>query len=211
MPPDLSSAILAHIELSASALGVAAALALPLGIYASYAGALRGAIVGLAGVGRTLPSLAVLAFMLPFLGVGFTPAVVALTLLAIPPVVIATDIGLRGVSTAAIDAARGMGMSELQLFVRVKWPLALPTILDGIRIAAIEVIASATLATFIGAGGLGDIIVRGLQTNDATLLYYGAVTVALLALCVEAFGFICTSKLSSRAKRTAGTWSRGTA
>ena len=190
MPADLPSAILAHLELSAWALGIAAALALPLGVYASYSGALRGAIVGLAGVGRTLPSLAVLAFMLPFLGVGFVPAVVALTLLAIPPIVIATDIGLRGVSAAAIDAARGMGMSELQTFARIRWPLALPTILDGLRIAAIEVIASATLATFIGAGGLGDIIVRGLQTDDASLLYYGAITVALLALCVEVFGVL---------------------
>jgi osmoprotectant transport system permease protein len=194
LPADLPTSIRAHVELAGTALVAGAAIALPLGIYAAYAGALRGLILGAAALGRTLPSLAVLAFMLPFLGVGFAPAIIALTLLAIPPITINTDLGLRGVPASALDAARGMGMSELQIFSRVRWPLALPSILDGIRIAAIEVIASATLATFIGAGGLGDIIVRGLQTNDSTLLYYGAASVALLALAVEAIGVALTLK-----------------
>ena len=117
-------------------------------------------------IGRTLPSLAVLMLLLPWLGVGATPAIVALALLAIPPIVISVDLGIRGVPLAALDAATGMGMTPLQRFARVVVPLALPVSFAGLRTAATETIASATLATFIGAGGLGDEIVRGLQTDD---------------------------------------------
>jgi osmoprotectant transport system permease protein len=188
IPPDLFSDIRTHLELAGAALGAAAAIALPLGIFAANAGALRGPILAVVAIGRTLPSLAVLAFVLPVLGVGFLPAVVALTLLAIPPIAINVDVGLRGVSPAAIDAARGMGMTPRQIFARVSWPLALPIVVAGVRTSAIEVIASATLATFVGAGGLGDEIVRGLQTNDNAMLYAGAAAVAALALGVEFLG-----------------------
>src|SRR5581483_1596688 len=147
LPTDLAVGIRVHLELAGTALATAAAIGLPLGIWAAYSRIFRGPILGFAAIGRTLPSLAVLTFILPFLGVGFTPAVVALTVLAIPPIAIGTDTGLRGVAASAIDAARGMGMQESQIFLRVRWPLALPSIIYGIRIAAIEVIASATLAT----------------------------------------------------------------
>jgi len=177
-----------HLELAGAALLAGALIAIPLGVLAGYAGAARGAIVGIAAVGRTLPSLAVLTFVLPFLGVGFWPAIVALTLLAIPPIVINTDLGLRGVDPAALDAARGMGMTRRQTFGRVAWPLAMPSVATGLRTAAIEVVASATLATFVGAGGLGVEIVRGLQTGDDRVLYQGAIAVALLALAVELLG-----------------------
>jgi osmoprotectant transport system permease protein len=173
------------VELAAAALAAALVIGLPLGVCAAYLGPARGALLALAGVGRTLPSIAVLAFVLPFLGVGFAPAIVALMILAIPPIVINTDLGLRGVDPAALDAARGMGMTAGQRFFRVAWPLALPVVFTGVRTAAVEVIASATLATFIGAGGLGDEIVRGLQTADNTLLLAGAGGVAAIALTAE--------------------------
>jgi osmoprotectant transport system permease protein len=118
--------------------------------------------------------------------VGAPPAVAALTLLALPPVVIATDLGMRGVPAPALEAALGLGMTGLQRFVRVVIPLALPIWVTGIRTAATETIASATLATFIGAGGLGDDIVRGLQTGDPRLLFAGALAVAMLALLADA-------------------------
>jgi osmoprotectant transport system permease protein len=175
-----------HLELTAAALAIAAALALPLGIVTAYAGRARGPILAVAAVGRTIPSLAVLTFVLPFLGVGFTPAIVALTLLALAPMVINTDLGLRGVAPASIDAARGMGMTGVQVFARVAWPLALPTIFTGVRTAAIEVVASATLATFIGAGGLGDVITEGLQGGRGDLILEGAIAAAILALAIEA-------------------------
>ncbi len=193
--PALLVDVRIHLELAGAALAAGAAVAVPLGIVAAYAGAARGAIVGLAAVGRTLPSLAVLTFMVPFLGVGFWPAVIALTLLAIPPIVINTDLGLRAVDPAALDAARGMGMTDRQAFARVAWPLALPGVVTGLRTAAIEVVASATLATFVGAGGLGDRIVNGMQTGNNAVLYVGAIAVAILALAVELLGGILSKRI----------------
>jgi osmoprotectant transport system permease protein len=182
---DLGAHTAQHVSLAATALALALAAGLPLGVLAGEVGRARGAALVLAGVGRTVPSLAVLMLLLPWLGVGVTPAVVALALLAIPPIVIAVDLGIRGVPPAALDAAAGMGMTPLQRFARVVVPLALPVSFAGARTAATETIASATLATFIGAGGLGDDIVRGLQTDDVAFLLAGAVAVALLALGVD--------------------------
>jgi osmoprotectant transport system permease protein len=174
-----------HVTLALVALALALALGVPLGIAAATVAPVRSPALALAGIGRTLPSLAVLMLLLPFLGVGAAPAIVALALLAIPPIVIAVDVGIRGVPAAMLDAAAGMGMKPIESFIRVVVPLALPVSFAGVRTAATETIASATLATFIGAGGLGDDIVRGMQTDDATLLFAGALTVAILALSVE--------------------------
>lgn len=179
---DFTAHVAEHLVLALSALALALAAGLPLGILAAESGALRGGVLALAGIGRTLPSLAVLMLLLPWLGVGATPAIIALALLAIPPIVISVDVGIRGVPIAALDAAAGMGMTPLQRFARVVVPFALPVSFAGLRTAATETIASATLATFIGAGGLGDEIVRGLQTDDPTLLFTAAVVVAALAL-----------------------------
>ncbi|HVR47405.1 MAG TPA: ABC transporter permease [Candidatus Binatia bacterium] len=180
--PQLWAHVAQHLSLSSAALALALFAGLPLGVLAAESAGLRGGVLALAGVGRTLPSLAVLMLLLPWLGVGVAPAVVALALLAIPPIVISVDVAIRGVPAAALDAAAGMGMTPLQRFARVVVPLALPVSLAGLRTAATETIASATLATFIGAGGLGDDIVRGLQTDDAPLLFTAAAVVAALAL-----------------------------
>jgi osmoprotectant transport system permease protein len=180
--PDFSAHVVEHLALSLSALALALSAGLPLGVLAAELPPLRGVVLALAGIGRTIPSLAVLTLLLPWLGVGTTPAIVALALLAIPPIVIGVDVGIRGVPNAALDAATGMGMTSLQRFARVVVPFALPVSFAGLRTAATETIASATLATFIGAGGLGDEIVRGLQTDDLTLLGAGAAAVAILAL-----------------------------
>jgi osmoprotectant transport system permease protein len=124
--------------------------------------------------------------MLPILGIGFAPALAALVLLAIPPIAINTDIGMRTVGAAVQDAARGLGMSEQQIRRRIDWPLALPVVIAGVRTATVEVIASATLAAFIGGGGLGEFIVNGLAANDLTELLEGALGVAALAVAAEA-------------------------
>ncbi|HEY4432800.1 MAG TPA: ABC transporter permease subunit, partial [Candidatus Cybelea sp.] len=115
---DLAAHVGEHLQLALSALGLALAAGLPLGVLAAQASWLRGTVLSLAGVGRTLPSLAVLMLLLPWLGVGTTPAIVALALLAIPPIVISVDLGIRGVSAAALDAATGMGMTSVQRFGR---------------------------------------------------------------------------------------------
>lgn len=184
--PDFTAHIVQHLALAFAALALALAAGLPLGLLAAESPALRSAVLATAGVGRTLPSLAVLMLLLPFLGVGVTPAIVALALLAIPPIVIGVDLGIRGVPVAALDAAAGMGMTRVQRFARVVVPFALPVSFAGLRTATTETIASATLATFIGAGGLGDEIVRGLQTDDPSLLFAGAAAVAALALGADA-------------------------
>lgn len=182
---DLATHAGQHAALAACALAIALAVGVPCGIAAATVGWLRSPALALAGIGRTLPSLAVLTLLLPLMGVGAAPAIVALAILATPPVVIGVDVGIRGVPRAPLDAAAGLGMTPLQSFARVVVPMALPVAFAGMRTAATETIASATLATFIGGGGLGDEIVRGLQTGDVPLLIAGALTVAALALAVE--------------------------
>jgi osmoprotectant transport system permease protein len=181
---DLWLAIRQHASLSAGALLVAALTCIPLGIWTSRARA-GGSVVSVVTAARVVPSLAVLTFMLPIYGVGFRSALVALILLACPPILINTDVALRGIDPAIREAALGMGMRRSQLLARVEYPLALPVVIAGLRTSTVEVIASATLAAFIGAGGLGTFILDGLANNDMRQLLLGGVTVALLALCAE--------------------------
>jgi osmoprotectant transport system permease protein len=196
---DLAAHAAVHLGLAGSAMVLALAVGLPTGALAGTVGSFRSLALGLASIGRTLPSLAVLMLLLPIFGVGATPAIVALALLAIPPIVIAVDLGIRSVPAGVLDAAAGMGMTARGRFFRVIAPLAMPVSFSGVRTAATETIASATLATFIGAGGLGDEIVRGLQTNDPTVLLAGAATVALLALAVELLLGAAARALEARA------------
>jgi len=183
--PDFWQHVLTYLELAATALAAGAAAGVPLGVLASHRSFARSPVLIAANIGRVIPSLAVLTFMLPLFGIGFTPAVAALALLAIPPIVINTDLAFRAVPAAAIDAARGLGMSDRQVFTRVEWPLAFPVLFAGVRTAAIEVIASAVLAAFIGAGGLGEYITTGLQANEPRLLFLGAGSIAAIALATE--------------------------
>jgi osmoprotectant transport system permease protein len=182
---DLAIHVRDHLALAASALAAALLLGVPLGSAIAGSARLRAPSLGAIYIVRVVPSLAVLAIMLPLVGIGFWPALVALTLLAIPPIVLSTDIGLRGVPESVRDAARGLGMTRNQAGARVAWPLALPVVFSGIRTAAVEVVASATLAAFIGGGGLGEYIVNGLAENDRPQLLEGAISVAVLALATQ--------------------------
>jgi len=184
---DLLGHVATHLSMVGTALVIALAIAVPLGTLSGHNGRLRPAILSIFNVGRVIPSLAVLALAQPFLGVGFKTAVVAITLLAIPPIVINTDLAFRAIPAAAIDAAKGMGMTFWQRLGRIEWPLAIPVVFTGVRTAATELVASATLAAFIGGGGLGEYILSGLQANNQSLLLLGAVSVALLAISVELF------------------------
>jgi osmoprotectant transport system permease protein len=183
---DLLLHIRDHLLLAGAALAAALAVAVPIGAALARAGLARSAWLSAIGTARVIPSLAVLALMLPLIGIGFAPAFVALTLLAIPPIAINTDLGLRGVPAAMREAARGLGMSERQIRMRVDWPLALPVVFSGIRIATVEVIASASLAGFIGGGGLGEYIINALAANQMGQLLEGAGSVAVLALLADA-------------------------
>lgn len=174
-----------HLALSLTALIIAAAVCIPLGIWIARRATVAQVVINSFNALRVLPSLVILFLALPYLGLGFRPSLVALTVLAFPPVLINTYAGVRGVERSVVEAARGMGMSQRQVLWRVELPLALPAMLAGVRIAAVEVIASATLAAFIGGGGLGDYITRGFALNETAIMLVGAVPVALLALASE--------------------------
>ncbi len=182
---DLLEKVWAHVLLSGAALLLAVAIGVPLGIWISRFGAFARITVNFAGVLRVVPSIAVLFLLLPLVGTGFRPSLIALTFLAIPPILINTDAGMRSVAPAIVEAGRGLGMSAWRLLWRVQIPLALPVVLGGLRRATVEVIASATLATLIGGGGLGDYIQAGLALSRNDILLVGAIPVALLALTAE--------------------------
>ncbi len=174
-----------HLRLSFSALAISILVCLPLGIWIARRTTIAQVAINFFNAFRVLPSLAILFLALPYFGLGFVPALIALTVLAFPPVLINTYAGLRNVDPAVIEAAFGMGMSSGQVLRQVELPLAAPTILAGVRIAAVEVISSATLASFIGGGGLGDFITRGFALYDTRIMLVGAIPIALLALASE--------------------------
>lgn len=148
-------ALIVHISLSLAALLLAMLIFIPLGVLASRGGSVTTTVISVVAAFRVVPSLAVILLLLPSFGLGWRPALVALTVLAGPPLVLNTDAGIRGVDPATLEAATGLGLTNRQRFWRVTVPLALPVIIAGIRTAAVEVIASATLASFVGAGGWG--------------------------------------------------------
>ncbi|HEY9179561.1 MAG TPA: ABC transporter permease [Candidatus Baltobacteraceae bacterium] len=182
---DVAAHIETYLALAAAALVLGSVTGIVLGGAAAHVGALRTPVLALTNVGRAVPSLALLTFMVPLFGFGFVPAVVALTILASAPIAITTDVAFRAVSPAAIDSARGMGMTPWQILRRVEWPLAFAVIFAGVRTAATEVIASAVLAAFIGAGGLGELITTGLQANQPDRLWTGVAAIAAIAVFAE--------------------------
>ena len=179
--------IVEHLILTVVAVLMAVALALPLGLYLTRRPRAAGPVLAAAGVLQTIPGLALLALMIPipFLGLGARSAIAALFLYALLPILRNTVTGVRDVDPELVEAARGMGLTDLQILRHVELPLATRTILAGVRIATVISIGVATLAAFIGAGGLGDPIVTGLQLNDMTLVLAGAIPAALLAIVAD--------------------------
>ena len=181
---DYIQMVLEHLGVSVLSLAAAIGIAVPLGIACSRSSLLEKISVGASGILRIIPSLAVLVVCVPILGTGVLPAVVALAILAIPPILINTALGFRSVPADVLEAARGMGMDERLVFFKIKVPLAFPVSFAGVRTAASEVVASATLAAYIGAGGLGQIIFTGLGLMRTDLLVIGGTSVAALSLLV---------------------------
>jgi len=182
---ELFHALNQHLLLVGVALGLGILICVPLGIWTARSRLASLTAMNVANGLRVIPSLAVLFLAIPFFGLSFTSAVIALTLLALPPILINTDAAYRTIDSAIREAARGMGMTPGQMLWRVETPLALPVIVTGIRTAATDVIASATLAAFIGSGGLGLFVVRGFALYNIPILLVGALPVALLTLVAE--------------------------
>lgn len=176
---------LEHIQLTFLATFLAILLAVPLAIYMSDKKHIAGIALSFTGIIQTIPSLALLGFMIPLFGIGFTPAVIALFLYALLPILRNTYTGLQSTDPILIEAARGMGMTRWQILRQVRIPLAMDVIMAGIRTALIINIGTATLAAFIGAGGLGESIITGITLNDHGLILRGAIPAALLALVAD--------------------------
>ncbi|HRQ41721.1 MAG TPA: ABC transporter permease [Chloroflexota bacterium] len=172
-----------HLLLVAVSLSISMVISIPIGIWSSRGQ--RTAVIDALSTFRVVPSIAVLFLAIPFFGLSRTSAIIALTLLAFPPILINTDAAYRTINPAIREAATGMGMTAGQVWQRVETPLALPVILAGIRTATVELVASATLAAFIGVGGLGLFVVRGFALYDISILLVGAIPVALLALFID--------------------------
>lgn len=174
-----------HLLLVGISLGIAILVGVPLGLALErHAGSAEPIIRGV-GVVQTLPGIALLAFMIPILGIGVLPAIVALALYSLYPIVRNTFTGVRDADASAVDAARALGMTDAQILTQVRLPLAAPVIMAGIRTAAVIDVGTATLAAFIGAGGLGEPIVSGLALSDTRMILSGAIPAALLALVVD--------------------------
>ena len=182
---DLLTATYQHIVLSLLALLVGCLISIPLGVFLTRHQRLSGPIIGVVSVIQTIPSLALLGFMIPLFGIGVVPALIALTLYALLPILRNTYIGILEVDRTLIDAGTGMGMTASQILWKVELPLARTVIMGGVRTAAVLTIGVATLATFIGAGGLGDIIMRGIDMIDTSLILVGAIPAALLAIVFD--------------------------
>ena len=185
--PDFWTKLGVHLKLSGFALVMGITIGVGLGILAAQDRRSSILVTNVIGALRAIPSLAIMAVMLPFIGIGFRPALIALTLLAIPPILINTQTGFLSVDPAILESASGMGLSRFQVIGKVQLPLALPIIIAGVRTATVEVLASATIGAIIGAGGLGEYIFAGLSLGPAYiyLMLVGAIAVALLTLTAE--------------------------
>jgi osmoprotectant transport system permease protein len=194
-PERFQDSAITHIKLSGYAMLAALLLFVPLGVAASRSQRVGPGLIGAVSAARVVPSISVLFLLypyrrdigevFPFWDNAFALSFLALILLAGPPLIINTDTGLRSVPAHVLESARGMGMSEWQVLRRVQFPLALPVVIAGTRTAAVEVVASATLAAFLGVPSLGRFITSGLALLDNSLLLVGAMPIALLALLVE--------------------------
>jgi osmoprotectant transport system permease protein len=186
LAPDLGRLLLQHLALVFGSVLLAVAVGVPLGIAAQRRARLRALVLGTVGLLQTVPSLALLAFLIALLGtIGFWPALVALFLYALLPIVRNTQAGLAGVPEGLRGAARALGLRDGQTLRLVELPLALPTLLAGVSTAAVINVGTATVAAFVGAGGLGERIVAGLAVNDIDRMLAGAIPAALLALLVQ--------------------------
>jgi osmoprotectant transport system permease protein len=190
-----------HVKISGAAIGIAGAIAIPIGLVLGHIGKGELLAISISNIGRAVPSLALIAFFVAYVGVGFTNVTLALVLLAIPPILTNTYVGIRQVDPEVIDAARGMGLKPRQVIGRIELPLALSSIFGGIRTSAVNVVATATIAPLAGVLTLGDFILSAnVYGEDGRLA--GAILVALLAVTVELLFATLQRLVSPRGLRT---------
>ncbi|MGM9928031.1 MAG: ABC transporter permease [Bacillus sp. (in: firmicutes)] len=176
-----------HLYISFAALLLGIVVAVPLGIWLTNLPRTANVVMAITGVIQTFPSLAILAFFIPLLGIGKLPSIIALFCYSVLPILRNTYIGVKGVNRDLLEAARGMGMTRSERIFQVELPLAMPVIMAGIRVSGVCLIGWATLASFIGGGGLGDFIFDGLNLFRTDLVLAGAIPVTLLAIFLDLF------------------------
>lgn len=174
-----------HLYISFTALLFGMLVAVPLGILLTNTKKIAQFFISFCSVLQTIPSLALLAIMVPLFGVGKVPAIIALFVYSLLPILRNTYLGMVGIDTQLLDAAKGMGMTRYQIIRKVQFPLALPVIMSGIRLSAVYVVSWATIASYIGAGGLGNFIFAGLNNFDFSFILAGTIPVTLIALCMD--------------------------
>ncbi len=193
-----------HLTLTASAVLIALLLAVPLGVIAARNPRISTPLLGVLGAIYTIPSLAFLALLIPSLGIGRRPAIVVLAAYAQIFLVRNIAIGLRGVDPATMEAATGIGMTRWQQFIKVRWPLALPVMIAGLRTATVTTISLATIAAYFGAGGLGTLLFEGITRDDPNRILAGAVAITALAIIADALLRLAESMTAiARARRAA--------
>ncbi|MFD4326008.1 ABC transporter permease [Nocardioides sp. NPDC058538] len=184
-PDGFPQRILEHLGYTFLALAIAAVIAFPIGLLIGHTG--RGALIAinLGNAGRALPTLGVLMLALGLVGIGLVPVTIALVVLAVPPILATTYAGIQSVADETVDAARGVGMTEAQIAWRVEVPIALPIIIGGLRNASLQVVSTATIAAYVGLGGLGRYLFDGLATLQYDMVVAGAIVLAVLAVAID--------------------------
>lgn len=177
--------VIEHIKLTAISVGLAVLIGVPLGIFISYAAKVSKPILSIANVIQAIPSMALLGFMIPFLGIGTIPAVVMVVLYSLLPIIKNTYTGIDNINPQTLEAAKGIGLTPFQVLTKVQIPLALPVIMAGVRIASVTAVGLMTMAAFIGAGGLGYLVFSGIRTVNNNQILAGAIPACLLALVVD--------------------------
>lgn len=182
---EIYKKILEHLYISTISLGLGILIAVPIGIFLIRSQVIAKIFMALASVLQTVPSFALLAIMIPIFGVGKEPAICALFIYSLLPIMRNTYLGIEAVDSNLIDAALGMGMTKSQLLFKVQLPMAMPVIMSGIRLSAVYVLSWATLASYIGGGGMGDFIFNGLNNAIMPMVVWGTIPVTLLAILTD--------------------------
>jgi osmoprotectant transport system permease protein len=194
----IGNRILQHLGYTFLSLGIAAVIALPIGLLIGHTR--RGAFlaINIGNAARALPTLGLLTLIVLLIGIGEVPVIIALVVLGIPPILASTYAGVSGVDRSTIDAARGMGMTEQEILTRVEIPIALPLIISGLRSATLQIVSTATVAAYVALGGLGRYVIDGLSLRDFPQMLTGAVLVAVLAIVLDlAFAIIARFAVSA--------------
>ena len=182
---EIIQLLIEHIELTFLSVMIAIVIGVPIGILISYVKKLGKPIIAISNIMQAIPSMALLGFMIPFLGIGTIPAIIMVVLYSLLPIIKNTYIGLENINAEVIEAAEGIGLTKWQILTKVQIPLALPVIMGGVRISAVSAVGLMTLAAFCGAGGLGYLVYAGIRSINNMQILAGAIPACLLALFID--------------------------